>query len=312
MLSGIGPEEHLKERGVEVVKHVPGVGANLQDHPAVLVSFNSEGKAAAKGKSHSSQVKLAGSTKLNPVALAKWLIRGVGPLTSPGCDHGGFIFSSPEARAASPLPDIQYRFLASKTISPDGMSTIAEKFVGQKEAHPDGFTLQTICARPHSRGQLRLQSNDPRDKPVMEGVYLEDERDVQSLVNGIKRAREILAQESLSPYRSEEEFPGAGAVSDADLADYCRSTVHSANALVGTCKMGAAGDAQAVVDSDLRVRGVAGVRVCDSSIMPKLPGGQTASSTIAIAEKAADILESGLTVSSMGSPSSSAPAPVAS
>jgi len=309
MLSGLGPAAHLQEKGIPVVRDLPGVGSNLQDHPAVLVSYNADGIATAKGKSHSSKLKLGNSEKLNPVALAKWIVRGVGPLTSPGCDHGGFAFSSDAARARAPgLPDLQYRFLASKSITPDGMSTIADEYLSSKAAHPDGFTVQTIAARPFTRGEVRLRSNKASDKPAITNLYLEDERDVQTLVDGIKQARHLATQPALAPFRGVEEFPGPAVSSDADLADYCRRTVHSANALVGTCKMGAVTDPTAVVDSELRVRGVTGVRVCDSSVMPKLPGGQTAPSTIAIAEKAAELLAPELTAGAVGAFS---PAPAA-
>lgn len=288
MLSGVGPADHLRSKGLRVKVDAPGVGSNLQDHPAVLLSCSAEGKPEAAGVSQSSQLRLGNGPKLNPVALAQWLLLGRGPLSSPGCDHGGFTHSSDKA-APSALPDLQYRFLASKTISPDGMSTIATEYLKSKP-QADGITLQTIAARPHTRGKLRLRSSSPLDKPLIQGLYLEDERDVATLVNGLRKARTILGQKALDPYRASEQFPGDWAVSDAVLGEYVRKTVHSANALVGSCKMGKEGDSMAVVDSALRVKGVAGLRVCDASVMPTLPGGQTASSTIAIAEKAAAML----------------------
>lgn len=215
-----------------MVHDLPGVGANLQDHPAVLVSATGEGMPAAKGQSQSSRIKLGTSEKINPLAVAQFMV-GRGPLTSPGCDHGGFAYSDREAQSAAPpksrsdlpgtlaagvgsspratrrarraarrvsaaglpclparaalsvltaiaLPrtglracvracaDIQFRFLASKTISPDGMSTIADKFLQSKEKLPDGITIQTIAARPHSRGQVRLATANPLDKPIIE------------------------------------------------------------------------------------------------------------------------------------------------
>lgn len=289
MLSGVGPAAHLQDRGVAPLVDLPGVGANLQDHPAVLLSCSAEGKKEALGVSQSSKLRLGETTRLNPSALAQWLLLGKGPMSSPGCDHGGFAHSEPAAASAGALPDLQYRFLASKTISPDGMSTISDEYLKAK-GHADGITLQAIGARPRTRGKLRLRSADPLDKPVIEGLYLEDERDVQTLVRGLRKARELLAMPSLQPYQSFEEYPGASATSDEQLAEYVRKSVHSANALVGSCKMGKASDPMAVVDSELRVRGLSGVRVCDASIMPTLPGGQTASSTIAIAEKAAEML----------------------
>lgn len=134
--------------------------------------------------------------------------------------------------------------------------------------------------------------------------YVADDRDMQSLVEGLRKAREIIAQPAFDKYRGPEVFPGPKVQSDEELADYIRSTVHSANAVVGTCKMGKDSDPAAVVDAELRVRGVDGVRVVDASVMPTLPGGQTASSTLAVAEKGADILERSLTPSGLGDPSS--------
>ncbi|KAG8468597.1 hypothetical protein KFE25_013680 [Diacronema lutheri] len=289
MLSGVGPAAHLQDRGVEPVVNVPGVGANLQDHPAVLLSCSAEGKKGAAGVSQSSRLRLGETTRLNPGALAQWLLFGKGPLCSPGCDHGGFAHSDEAAAGTGALPDLQFRFLASKSTSADGMSTISDEYLKAK-GHADGITLQAIGARPRTRGRLRLRSADPADKPLIEGLYLEDEQDVKTLVAGLRKARSLLARPSLEPYQSFEEFPGADATTDAQLAEYVRQSVHSANALVGSCKMGKGDDPMAVVDSELRVRGLSRVRVCDASIMPTLPGGQTASSTIAIAEKAADML----------------------
>jgi choline dehydrogenase-like flavoprotein len=111
---------------------------------------------------------MGNSVKLNPAALLQWLLLGKGPLCSPGCDHGGFVHSSEDAARDSPgMPDLQYRFLASKTISPDGMATISDEYLKSK-GHPDGFTLQAIAARPRTRGKLRLRTADPHDKPVIE------------------------------------------------------------------------------------------------------------------------------------------------
>lgn len=292
MLSGVGPAAHLRDRGVAPVVDLPGVGANLQDHPAVLVSCSAEGRPEVVGVSQSSLLRLGETTRVNPSALAQWLLLGKGPMTSPGCDHGGFAHTDESSARAGDLPDLQFRFLSSKTISPDGMSTISDEYLKSK-GHADGFTLQAIGARPHTRGKLRLRSADPADKPVIEGLYLEDERDVRTLVSGLRKARALVSKPALQRFQSFEEYPGPSATSDEQLAEYVRKSVHSANALVGSCKMGKASDPMAVVDSELRVRGLVGVRVCDASIMPTLPGGQTAASTIAIAEKGAQMILEG-------------------
>lgn len=286
-LSGIGPVEELKAHGIDCVASRPGVGAGLQDHPACLVSYSATPQA--KGKSHSSKLRIPGTTMTSPKAALDWLLRGRGPLTSPGCDHGGFVTSS-HAAPTDPA-DIQFRFLATKTITPDGMSTIATNYKTEAN-HPDGFTIQTIAARPKSRaGNVKLASTDPWHKPKISGdTYLADDRDVDVLVDALKKGREIAAMPALASYRGYEEYPGSAVQSDEQLAKYVRETVHSANALVGTCRLGKPDDDTAVVDKNLNVLGVKGFRVADSSVMPTIPGGQTASSTIAIAEKAADMI----------------------
>ena len=296
MLSGVGPSAELASHDIEVVAAREGVGANLQDHPACLVShFGSE---KAKGLSHSSKLRVPGTTLTSPKAALTWALKGEGPLTSPGCDHGGFVRvgGSSEDDADAPNADddggadVQFRFLATKSITPDGMSTISGGYQAQKD-HPDGITIQAIVARPKSRATLKLRSRDPHDAPLIEDYFFSDARDVATMVAALKKGREIMLQPALSEFRGAEEFPGAAVQTDAQLAAYVRATAHTANAIVGTCKMGRHDDARAVVDSQLKVIGVHKVRVVDASIMPSLPGGQTAASTIAIAEKAADLLQ---------------------
>ncbi|KAJ8613832.1 hypothetical protein CTAYLR_004925 [Chrysophaeum taylorii] len=285
MLSGVGPASELAEHDIPVVVDLGGVGKNMQDHPACLVSRYSTKDAP---KSHSTSLRIPGTTATNPVAAVRWLARKDGPLTSPGCDHGGFLRLSPDASTHE--SDVQLRFLATKSITPDGMSTIANDYKATRN-HPDGFTVQTILARPKSKdGTVTLASNDPFQKPKITGAYLSDQDDVDTMVAALKRARDILAQPALSKYAADEEFPGPDVFTDDALAAYAKRTVHTANAIVGTCKLGTPSDPLAVVDNQLKVIGTTCLRVCDSSIMPVLPGGQTGSSTIAIAEKAADLL----------------------
>lgn len=296
MLSGVGPANELAEHGIPIVADRPGVGKNLQDHPACLVSRFSKPGAP---KSHSTSLRIPGTTATNPIAALKWATAGTGPLTSPGCDHGGFAYAKDSDES---MPDIQYRFLATKTITPDGMSTIASSYKAVKN-HPNGFTIQTLLARPKSTdGQVTLNSADPFTPPKISIPYFKDERDVNTMVQALRQAREIMDQPALAQYAGEEEYPGPGVTTDAQLADYARQTAHTANALVGTCKLGKLADPLAVVDNTLRVIGTSNLRVCDSSVMPTLPGGQTASSTIAIAEKAADLLLQGVRTTLQGAP----------
>jgi len=285
-LSGVGDPEVLSKIGVDAVAERPGVGLNLQDHPACLVSHFSTDDAP---KSHSTKLRIPGTTLTNPVALVKWLFAGRGPLTSPGCDHGGFLRSSSQSSLKED-PDVQMRFLATKSITPDGMSTIADEYLPTPN-HPNGFTIQTICARPVSnRGKVVATSSDPLAKPKIETPFFSDTKDLEVMVDALKKARGIMRQPALRKYAGPEEFPGPHVTSDDQLRQYAKHTVHTANALVGTCKLGTHADDLAVVDNNLKVIGVNNLRVCDSSVMPVLPGGQTASSTLAVAEKAADIL----------------------
>lgn len=280
MLSGIGPSRHLKEKGIEVIKSLPGVGENLQDQPAAVVSYEcSEGN---KGVSVTSKIRLFGSKIPNPKPLLQWIFKKKGPLTSVGCDHGAFVKTDP----ALASPDLQLRFLAAKAITPDGMATFSN--FRDVSKNPDGFSLQSIVTRPHSRGTVRLKSSDPSEKPEISVNYLHDERDLDVLRKGIRYARKVLQSKAFDKFRGKEVYPGELAVSDGALDDYIKKSLHTSNALVGTCKMGT--DVDAVVQSDLRVIGFRNLRVADASIMPVIPGAQTSAPTIMIAEKAADFI----------------------
>ena len=221
MLSGVGAKAQLEEFGIPVVADRPGVGKNLQDHPACLVSWR--GSAKAQGKSHSTQLRIPGTTKTSPKALLQWLFLGRGPLASPGCDHGGFA----KVGAGDGDCDVQFRFLATKSITPDGMSTISDSYEAAVD-HPDGLTIQTIVARPKSRaGEVKLASRDPAAKPVISNAYLDDEADVMTMVKALQKARSIASRAPLSAYAGNEEFPGEDVADERALAAYVRlSLIH--------------------------------------------------------------------------------------
>ena len=279
MLSGIGPREHLEEHGIEVRKDLPGVGEGLQDHPAVLVSYGCK-----KAICLTDEIRLMGTGAVNPITMLKWMLFGKGALTSVACEFGGFFRTS----KAYTQPDLQLRFLAAKAMSADGISTL-EKFGAGEKTKP-GYTAQLIAARPQSEGRVRLRSADPLAKPLLENVHLSNDADVVTLREGIKLARTLLAAESFDPYRAEEVYPSAAVQSDADIDAYVRCTVHSANALTGSCRMGSDDNAAAVLDPELRVRGIGSLRVIDASAMPHIIGGQTCAPTIMIAEKGSDLV----------------------
>ncbi|CAM9799712.1 unnamed protein product, partial [Phaeothamnion confervicola] len=281
MLSGIGPADHLRSKGIPVVSDVPGVGANLMDHPAVTAMWDISRPVAI-----TDHLFRRNSTKLRPLAVARWLLTGRGPLASPGCDNGGFFRSSPELA----LPDIQLRFVPGRAEMPDGVHAYSQ--IGAKGQLKSGVTVQVIAIRPQCRGQLSLRSADPFDKPMLTLNYLRDRdgADMETLRKGLQLARDLIGQASFGEIIKGEVFPGTAVENDAALDEYIRGCVHSANAVVGTCRMGSATDADAVVDPSLRVRGVRGLRVVDASVMPALPGGQTGAPTVMIAEKGADLV----------------------
>jgi len=279
MLSGIGPRHHLEEIGIPVRKAVEGVGEGLADHPAVLVSCGSKKKVSV-----TDEIRLFGTSLPNPVTLLRWLLFKRGALTSVACEFGGFFRTS----ADQSQPDVQVRFIAARAESADGISTLQKMGEGAKMG--SGYTTQIVACRPRSVGRVRLRNADALCKPLLERVHLSAEEDVVTLREGIKLGRKLCSSDSFSNYRTEEIYPGADVTSDEAIDDYIRSSVHSANALTGSCRMGRESDSLAVLDSELRVRGVGSLRVVDASAMPHIVGGQTCAPTIMMAEKAADMV----------------------
>ncbi|KAG5189030.1 GMC oxidoreductase-domain-containing protein [Tribonema minus] len=277
LLSGVGPADHLQAKGVPVVKDLQGVGANLQDQPAVTVMSD-----VGKPISITDDIFKKGSTKVRPSAALKWLLFGRGPLTSPGCDHGGFL----KTKADLPEADLQIRFVPGRAETPDGVQ--AYRNIGDSGQFNSGVTVQVIGCRPKSRGHLKLKSSDPFEKPEIVVNYLDEQEDVRTLVRGVEIARTILAQDSFKGTVTKEVFPGPSTSGEQSVQQYISSSVHSANAIAGTCKMGEGDDA--VVDNNLRVKGLKSLRVVDTSVMPSVPGGQLASVAVMIAEKAADMI----------------------
>lgn len=285
MLSGIGPAGHLKEQGIKPTVDLPGVGQNLQDHPAAVVSYKTEQKLSV-----TDEIRAGGFP--SPTAFLKWMFFRNGPLTSPGCDHGGF-FQTHGGKDAS-APDLQVRFVPAHASAPDGVATYTQfgsNWGGSQ--FQSGFSFQPIAVRPQSRGSLHLASADPAEKPVISTGYLTDNSDLQTLISGIKLARDMASQGPLAALSDSETFPGKAIQSDDDIASYIRSTAHSANAIVGTCAMGTDPKSGAVVNPSLQVFGVPNLRVVDASVIPKIPGGQTAGPVVMIAEKAANIIANG-------------------
>jgi choline dehydrogenase len=260
MLSGIGPAEELRRLGISVIHDLPGVGKNLQDHPAVVVAY----------------------TCVKPVSLLnagtiqnfiRYALFKNGPLTSNLAEAGGFLKTS----SACPAPDIQFHFIPGYFID-HGLTPMRDH----------GFSLVPTLIRPRSRGHVSLRSGNPLDAPCIHANYFSEPEDFERMIEGIRIAREIAAANTFAQYRGAEYLPGAKAQSKADLRAYIRNIAESLYHPVGTCKMGK--DTAAVVDSELRVRGMEGLRIVDASIMPVIPSGNTNAPTVMIAEKAAALI----------------------
>jgi len=264
-LSGIGPAALLQRFGVPVVHDLPGVGENLQDHLQLRVIFKCT-------KPITSNDDLASIWRTAKIGL-QWLARRTGPVAV-GINQGGlFTRVLPE----SATPDIQFHF-----------STLSADLAGAKPHPFSGFTMSVCQLRPTSRGHVRIKSPDPMAAPAMQPNYLSTDLDRDYAVAGVKFARRLAATAALRPYVEEEYRPGPAAVTDADLLEFARNFGATIFHPSGTCKMGS--DPQAVVDDRLRVRGVAGLRVVDCSIMPTLTSGNTNAPVVMIAEKASDLI----------------------
>jgi choline dehydrogenase len=264
-LSGIGPGELLRSLGLPVLCDLPGVGENLQDHLQLRVMFRCT-------KPITTNDDLASLRRRIWIAL-KWLLWRTGPLAI-GINQGGlFTRVLPE----SATPDVQFHF-----------ATLSAELAGAKPHPWSGFTMSVCQLRPESRGSVRIRSADPFAPPSIRPNYLSAALDRRCAVAGVKLARRLAATEALRPYVAGEYRPGAQARTDEDLLEFARA--HGATIFhpAGTCKMGS--DPMAVVDERLRVRGVAGLRVVDASIMPTLVSGNTHAPVVMIAEKASDMI----------------------
>jgi choline dehydrogenase-like flavoprotein len=267
LLSGVGPAEQLIEHGIRVVADSPGVGANLSDHPVVTAMWHTPRDTALWEQA-------------GPVQLGRWRYLRSGPLTSNIAEAGGFTRSLPSL----PAPDLQWHVLP-----------VPFEREGLADPSTRAVSIMVSLVSVASRGVVRLRSTDPRHKPAIDPGYLYASEDMEPLVSGLRMAREFAAAGPLAGRCTMEMAPGPGVRSEEELREYVRQNLSTLYHPVGTCAMGgdsrlAASRLTSVVDPELRVRGVAGLRVVDASVMPEVPRGNTNAPVIAIAERAADLI----------------------
>ncbi len=263
MLSGLGPADHLREHGITVCADLPDVGANLQDHLDISTVVGSTRKVTYD--------------HLNELATAiRWLRHRDGPGSSNVAEAGGFVRSR---LADDERCDLQFHFIPAQLDDH-----------GRHRLSGYGYTMHACYLHPRSRGRLRLRSADPAQPIAIHANYLSDPdgHDLQRMIEAARLSQEIFDQPAFDGCRGKPVFPERPLRTDAEYADFIRRKAETVYHPVGTCRMG--GDAHAVLDSELRVRGVHGLRVVDASVMPTLPSGNTNAPTIMIAERASALI----------------------
>jgi choline dehydrogenase/4-pyridoxate dehydrogenase len=270
MLSGIGDPDELAAHGLAARAPLRGVGKNLQDHVMAAVPYRRKAPGPFQRNLRLDRVALA---------LGKAYLFGTGFATDLPSGLMGFLKAMPDAK----VPDVQVLFHAG----PRDARPYLPPF---RRAFADGFAAVAAVLRPESRGHLRLASADPATPVRIHQNFLAADRDWRTLRAGIRLVREIARQRPLAPFVASEIAPGPGKDADADLDAHIRATAITVHHPLGTCRMGLASDALAVVDPELRVFGVSALRVVDASVMPDLVGGNINAAVIMIAERAADLL----------------------
>jgi choline dehydrogenase-like flavoprotein len=277
MLSGIGDAAQLQRHGITPRHELPGVGANLHDHPDVVLAYNAPKLTELFGLSLTGLVN-------GVKGVFEWRRRRSGMLTTNFGEAGGFIKSRPDEAT----PDLQLHFVIGKLIDH-----------GRKTVLGHGYSCHVCLLRPASRGSVQLASADPAAAPLIDPNFLGERDDVEGLMRGFKLMRRILQQPALAQFGATELPASAGAIDDRQIEQFIRSYADTIYHPAGSCRMGSG--PMDVVDNQLRVHGVHGLRVVDASIMPRLISGNTNAPTIMIAEKAADIIKAAARQSSAAS-----------
>lgn len=265
MLSGIGDGEHLSSLGIEVRHHLPGLGRNLHDHVASPVHMSMD-NPASYGISWRAMPR-------NLVSIAQYLLFRRGPMANNIFESAAFVRTRPDLDR----PDLQLVFQPAKRPGPSFPFPIGH-----------GFAISPVGLYPRSRGRLMLASADPFAPPLIDPHLLEAPEDLDALVHAIRLIRQIFASAAFAPYHAHETSPGVQAQSDEDLINYIRANAYTVHHPVSTCRMG--NDPTAVVDAQLRVIGIEGLRVADASVFPSIIGGNTNAPVIMVAEKASDMI----------------------
>lgn len=266
MLSGIGPEDHLRQHDIQTVLDAPMLGENLHDHIEAHVQVETDRPVSLNRYLKPHLMLWAG---------VQWFGWKGGVAAVNQCHVGAFLRTAPEVTH----PNIQFHFFPV--------------FFGANwipNPSKNGYRLGAGTMRPESRGTLRLASPNPADAPLIDPNYLATERDRREMRDGLKMAREVLAQPAFRAFHKREDLPGANVRTDAELDAFIRDDASSAYHPCGTARMGADGDARAVVDLDLRFRGIDGLRVVDASVIPAVPSANINACVFMIAEKAADLI----------------------
>jgi choline dehydrogenase-like flavoprotein len=267
MLSGVGPRAELEKHGIEVVVDLPGVGQNLQEHVDMVI-----GTQSRIGDTMSQTLKGKAQAVMG---LIQYNLGRTGWMSKPVVESGGFIKSSDQVVT----PDIQIQSTTSLFKDHGLDKTVMKQY---------GYSMHVTLLRPKSRGQVTLKSADYRDDPLIQLNMLDEDEDVKCLLAGVKKGREILAQPAYDRHRGAELFPGEHVQSDEQLEKALRAKANHVYHPVGTCKMG--NDPLAVVDDQLRVHGVDGLRVIDASIMPTIVSGNTNAPAMAIGDRGAELI----------------------
>ena len=267
LLSGIGPKSELEKLGIEVVVDLPGVGQNLQEHVDMVIGTQSRLKDTT---SRTLKGKLQAI-----IGLIQYNLGMTGLVSKPVVESGGFIKSSDEVE----IPDIQIQSTTNLFNAHGLDKTVMQQY---------GYSIHVTLLRPKSRGQVTLASADFKEDPVIQLNMLDQDEDIRRLLAGVKKGREILKQPAYDRHRGPELFPGEHVQSDEQLEKILRAKANHVYHPVGTCKMGH--DPMAVVDDQLRVHGVEGLRVIDASIMPTIVSGNTNAPAMAIGDKGAAMI----------------------